>query len=186
MRAAISMLRDLAHFNARRTAEGKRPVDIGIGLNTDNIVSGNIGSPKRMDYTVIGDGVNLASRLESATKQYGAKLLISEFTKARLKSTYRMDKVVVKGKTQPVAVFEVLEFHDDHSFPHMMDVLGHFSFGLELYRKGEFAEALTAFNSSLKLHPADYCAKMYIERCQHLIEEPPGGEWDGVWVMKSK
>jgi adenylate cyclase len=189
MRASIGMLRGLADFNAHRATEGKKPVDIGIGLNTDKIVSGNIGSPKRMDYTVIGDGVNLASRLESATKQYGAKLLISEFTKAHLKSTYRLrevDKVIVKGKTQPVAVFEVLDFHSDESFPNMMDVLGHFLFGIGLYRKGQFDEAEKAFREALKIHPADYCAKMYIERCEYLKAHPPEGVWDGVWVMKSK
>ncbi|MBI4969184.1 MAG: GAF domain-containing protein [Rhodospirillales bacterium] len=189
VRAAIAMMNGLARYNERRASEGKKPVDMGIGLNTDSIVSGNIGSPKRMDYTVIGDGVNLASRLESATKQYGARILISEFTKARLKSTYRMravDKVVVKGKTKPVEVFEVLDFHTDQTFPHMMEVLGHFSFGVELYRKGQIDEAEKAFREALKLHPNDYCAKMYIERCQHLKDEPPGPGWDGVWVMKSK
>lgn len=189
MRASISMLVELGHFNERRAREGKKPVDIGIGLNTDNIVSGNIGSPKRMDYTVIGDGVNLSSRLESATKQYGAKLLISEFTKARLKTTYRMrdvDKVIVKGKTQPVGVFEVLDFHTEQSFPHMMDVLGHFAYGVEYYRKGNFTEAVNAFGMALSLHPNDSCSKMYVERCNHLIEHPPGADWHGVWVMKSK
>ncbi len=189
MRASISMLVELGHFNERRARDGKKPVDIGIGLNTDNIVSGNIGSPKRMDYTVIGDGVNLSSRLESATKQYGAKLLISEFTKARLKTTYRMrdvDKVIVKGKTQPVGVFEVLDFHTEQSFPHMMDVLGHFAYGVEYYRKGNFTEAVNAFGMALSLHPNDQCSKMYIERCNYLIEHPPGPDWHGVWVMKSK
>ncbi len=188
VRAALDMLRGLAKYNERRASEGKRPVDIGIGLNTDNIVSGNIGSPKRMDYTVIGDGVNLASRLESATKQYGAKLLISEFTKARLKGTYRMrevDKVIVKGKTQPVAVFEVVDFHTDATFPNMMDVLSTFGFGVQSYRHGQFDEAEKAFRESLRLHPNDFCAKMYIERCEYLKANPPP-DWDGVWRLKSK
>jgi adenylate cyclase len=74
------MIRELWNWNKQRVNEGKLPVDIGIGLNTDNVVSGTIGSKKRMDYTIIGDGVNLAARLESACKQYGAHILISEFT----------------------------------------------------------------------------------------------------------
>ena len=85
------------------------PIDHGMGINTDSIVSGNIGSPKRMDYTVIGDGVNLAARIESACKQYGAHILISEFTYNAVKATYRtrqVDYVIVKGKTEPVGVYE--------------------------------------------------------------------------------
>jgi hypothetical protein len=100
--------------------EGKLPVDIGIGLNTDNVVSGTIGSKKRMDYTIIGDGVNLAARLESACKQYGAHILISEFTYKALKATYysrELDLVVVKGKTKPVAIHEILDYHSEESYP---------------------------------------------------------------------
>src|SRR6185503_17088336 len=124
--AALNMLRELNSYNLRRGAEGKRPIDIGIGINTDTIVSGNIGSPRRMDYTVIGDGVNLASRLEGACKQYHAHLLISEFTLKKLRGTYRsreIDKVVVKGKTQPIGLIEVLDYHTDETFPNCMEVL---------------------------------------------------------------
>jgi adenylate cyclase len=79
MRASIAMIKELRRWNVQRVAEGKLAIDIGIGLNTDVVVSGNIGSKKRMDYTMIGDGVNLAARLESACKQYGAQILVSEY-----------------------------------------------------------------------------------------------------------
>jgi hypothetical protein len=121
----------LADWNVIRLSEGKKPINIGIGLNTDVVVSGNIGAKKRMDYTIIGDGVNLAARLESACKQYAAKILISEFTQKKLRGTYRMreiDLVVVKGKTQPVAVFEVLDYHTEQTFPNLMDVVSHTKF----------------------------------------------------------
>ena len=120
VRASISMITELRRWNAERVSAGKRPIDIGVGLNTDSIVSGNIGSPKRMDYTVIGDGVNLASRLESACKDYGARILISENTSRKLRGTYRMrevDRVVVKGKSEPSSIFEVLDYHTDETFP---------------------------------------------------------------------
>ena len=113
VRAAISMITSLREWNQKRAEQGKKPVRIGIGLNTDTIVSGNIGSPKRTDYTVIGDGVNLASRLESACKQYHASILISENTHRKLKGTYRMrkvDRVVVKGKTEPVNIYEAVSY----------------------------------------------------------------------------
>src|SRR5207253_10640817 len=93
IRAAVNMLRELNAFNLRRAGEGKKPIQIGIGINTDSIVSGNIGSPRRMDYTVIGDGVNLASRLESACKQSRIRLLISEYTFRKLRGTYHSREI---------------------------------------------------------------------------------------------
>lgn len=189
LRAAISMISDLAEWNIKRVAEGKFPVDMGIGLNTDTVVSGNIGSPKRMDYTLIGDGVNLAARLESACKQYSARILISEFTHASLRGTYRMrdiDRVVVKGKTEPVRIYEVLDYHTEESFPNMMEVLGHFRDGQAQYRDSRWDGAVDSFGKCLKLNPDDRLSQIYIERCQLLKENPPPEDWQGVWVMTSK
>ena len=90
VRAGINMIKRLWEWNVQRENDGKMPVDMGLGLNTDKVVSGNIGSSKRMDYTMIGDGVNLAARLESACKSYSAKILISDFTYQRLKGTYQI------------------------------------------------------------------------------------------------
>ena len=117
-----------------------------MGLNTDEIVSGNIGSPKRMDYTVIGDGVNLVARLESACKQYGARILICNLVFNALKATYKtreIDKVIVKGKTEPVGVYEVLDYHTPETFPNMVDALGIFNQGFELYKQGNWDKAIT-------------------------------------------
>ncbi len=189
VRTAISMIRELWAWNKLRNAEGKLPVDIGIGLNTDNVVSGTIGSKKRMDYTIIGDGVNLAARLESACKQYGAHILISEFTNKLLRGTYysrELDLVVVKGKTQPVAIFEILDYHTEESYPNMTDAMRHFKAGLQKYRQQKWDDAKGEFNEVLALNDHDKAAKMYIERCDHFIANPPGADWDGVWVMESK
>jgi adenylate cyclase len=189
VRAAIAMITELWDWNKVREARGDMPIDHGVGLNTGNIVSGNIGSPKRMDFTMIGDGVNLAARLESACKQYSARILISEFTKAKLKGTYRMrdvDLVVVKGKTEPVGVYEVLDYHNDESYPNLMDNVNYFNEGVKLYRSGDWDKAVSSFDEAIKANPSDKLATTYIERCEHLKEEPPAGEWDGVWVMTSK
>jgi adenylate cyclase len=188
VRASISMIKKLNEWNIIRSAEGKLPIHIGIGLNTDTVVSGNIGSKKRMDYTIIGDGVNLAARLESACKQYAAKILISEFTYSRLKGTYRtreVDFVVVKGKTEPVAIYEVLDYHDKESFPNLMDTINQFRDGIDKYRHARWPEAITAFENTLKLNPSDRLSEIYIERCKHLKENPPS-DWQGVWVMDEK
>jgi adenylate cyclase len=189
VRATIAMIDDLRVWNAERIASGKKPVDIGVGLNTDNVVSGNIGSPRRMDYTIIGDGVNLASRLESACKQYGAKILISELTYRKLKGTYRVrevDKVVVKGKTEAVSVYEVLDYHTDESFPHLVDVLDYYKNGLGHYRKQNWDKASIALREALALNPQDKLSRIYLERAEYMKAHPPGDDWDGIWVLKSK
>lgn len=189
VRAAISMMIDLEKWNQQRIAHGKKPVKIGIGINTGHIVSGNIGSPKRMDYTVIGDGVNLAARLESGSKQYGARILISESTLKKLRSTYRVrevDFVIVQGKTQPVAVYEVMDFYSKDSFPNLRETLDHYKSGLEQYRDARFESAISAFNKALEQNPKDKLSQLYIDRCQHYMATPPGPNWDGVWTMTSK
>ena len=189
VRTAIAMLKELDNWNRGRINEGKTPVDIGIGLNTDNVVSGNIGSKKRMDYTIIGDGVNLAARLESACKQYGAHILVSEFTYKALKATYfsrELDLVVVKGKTRPVAIHEILDYHTEESYPQMIDALRHFKSGLVKYRQQKWGDAKDEFGDVLALNGQDKAAKLYMERCDHFLANPPGADWDGVWVMESK
>ncbi|KAF1080754.1 MAG: Adenylate cyclase [Candidatus Rifleibacterium amylolyticum] len=189
VRAAVAMIETLNKWNRLRTSEGRLPVNIGIGLNTDTVVSGNIGSCKRMDFTIIGDGVNLASRLESACKQYGVKILISEFTMRKLKGTYRMreiDLVVVKGKTQPVAIYEIMSYHNRESFPGLGEVLGLFKDGLWAYRARKWDAAIKLFNECLAINPNDKPSSIYIERAQLLKQNPPPEDWSGVWVMASK
>ena len=96
------MIKHLWDWNEQREKEGKMPVDMGLGLNTDSIVAGNIGSSKRMDYTMIGDGVNLAARLESACKQYSARILISDYTYTKLKGTYQIHRTPSKSSRTPI------------------------------------------------------------------------------------
>lgn len=189
VRAGISMIRELWRWNDERRRTGLKTVDMGVGMNTDIVVSGNIGSPKRMDYTLIGDGVNLASRLESACKAYSARILISETTVAKLKGTYRMrdiDLVVVKGKTQPVGVFEILDYHTEETFPNLMDVVNYFNDGIRHYRLGKWAPAIEKFTRALDFNPHDQLSLTYIDRCGQLQAGPPDGPWDGVWRMKEK
>jgi adenylate cyclase len=188
VRCSINMLKTLDAWNEERQAKGQLPVKIGIGLNTDSIVSGNIGSPTRMNYTLIGDGVNLAARLESACKQYAAKLLISEYTFRKLKGTYRtrdIDEVIVIGKTEPVRVYEVLDYHSDESFPNLMEVVGHFKEGRKHFGAGAWDKAAGSFRQALAAHPKDKLSEIYIERCTYMKANPPEN-WDGIWKLESK
>jgi adenylate cyclase len=189
VRAAIAMINTLNKWNRQRISDGKLPVNIGIGLNTDTVVSGNIGSNKRMDFTIIGDGVNLASRLESACKQYGVKILASEFTIRKLQGTYRkreIDLVVVKGKTQPVSVYEILAYHTPESFPGIGEVLGLFKEGLAAYRARKWEAAIKTFGECLVINPNDKPSQLYIERAKILKKTPPPDDWRGVWIMDDK
>jgi len=188
VRASIQMLTELNLWNSHRNSQGLPSVEMGIGINTDHVVSGNIGSPKRMDYTVIGDGVNLAARLEGACKEYSAKLLISESTFSRLKGSYRIreaDKLIVKGKTKPVTIFEVLDHRQDIPGSVLMDMLTAFRAGLGEYREGNWDRAIKCFNEALKAHQGDELSRTYIARCEKLKLDPPK-DWEGVFVMKSK
>jgi adenylate cyclase len=189
VRSAISMMKTLRVFNERRSHEKLILIDHGIGINTDMIVSGNIGSEKRMDFTVIGDGVNLASRIESLCKQYGANVLISEFTFKKLKATYRsrvLDKVIVKGKNLPVSIYEIIDFHDEQSFPNQIEVLNHFNNGIEYYHQTKWDKAITCFEQALKANMNDKPSQLYIQRCKQLKKSPPSPDWNGVWIFKHK
>ena len=186
---AIAMLRALKQFNASRMLKNLETIAIGIGIATDNVLVGNIGSMKRMDYTVIGDGVNLASRLEGATKFYHADILISEKTYEQLKHSYKVrevDLIRVKGKLQPVRVMQILDHHDQQSFPNMDEVIGYTHRGIDFYRQQRWEEALADFESVVRLHRHDELARMYVSRCHYFIANPPGPTWDGVWTMTSK
>ncbi len=185
VRAGIAMLRSLAAWNTQRISEGRKPMQMGIGMATDLVVSGNIGSPKRMDYTLIGDGVNLASRLESACKYYGSSFLIAESTYRKLEGDFKIreiDEVIVVGRTQPVKIFEVLDHRDTQMIDAAMEL---FALARSHYLSANWDDAITAFKNVLALDPADKVAALYIERCRRLAIANPA-QWNGVWVLESK
>ncbi|MGE3541527.1 MAG: GAF domain-containing protein [Candidatus Tectimicrobiota bacterium] len=189
VKAAIDMMRLLQPFNTARLANGQNPINIGIGISTDEVLSGNIGSMKRMDYTVIGDGVNVAARLESANKYYKTNILVSEFTFSELQDTYifrEIDSIQVKGKSQPVGVYEILDFHDEQSFPNLHDTIALYREGLRCYRQRQWQESIDYFQRALLLNEHDEPSRVYLSRCWYFRDTPPDASWDGVWVMESK
>jgi adenylate cyclase len=181
--AALRMLDGLARLNERWKAAGKTPFAMGIGINHGEAIVGNIGSHEKMDLTVIGDTVNIASRLEGTTKEYGVSLLLGETAAALVRDKFRMqlvDRVQVKGKAKAIDVFTVVR--DDSS----ADYLRHHEEAVRLYREGRFAEAADIFEQCLALRPSDPLATLYIERCRVLSANPPPSPWDGVFQMKRK
>ena len=169
VRAAILMQRELRILNDLRVINGHQPLSVGIGINTDTVISGNIGSPKRMDYTVIGDGVNLASRIERACRKYGAGILVGESTFRRLTGRYQVrevDRVILAGKSEAVSLYEILDHYSEESFPQMKRVVDAFHEGLRLYRQRRWDQAIAAFMAVIELNPHDLCSRKYITRCE--------------------
>jgi len=186
-RCALEMVKGLDKLNRKWEAEGRRPIAIGIGLNTGPVNVGNMGSDKRLAWTVMGDNVNLASRLEGMTKQYRARVIISEGTYNQVSDQFvarEVDRIRVKGKKQPVVIYELLASISERKG--YADLLAKFNQALTTYRSQNWPEAAGQFSELLTKYPNDGPSQVLLNRCQEFIEESPEANWDGVYVMKSK
>lgn len=187
---AIQMQKRLAELDAKWKAEGQPDILVRMGINTGDMVVGNMGGKERFDYTVMGDNVNLGSRLEGANKEYGSKIMIADTTYEQVKDlfyTRELDYLVVKGKTKPIKVYELIGLKSDASIPQArLDCVVEYTAALEMFRQQKFKEAIAQFEKALGVYPEEYTSKVYIKRCHHYIEEPPEKDWDGVFLMKTK
>ncbi|MDZ8065096.1 MAG: GAF domain-containing protein [Nostoc sp. DedQUE08] len=185
-------MRDRLHeFNQRRHIDNKPRIKIGIGINSDTVISGNIGSSKRMEFTAIGDGVNLGSRLESVSKQYGCDIIISHNTFKPCQDNIwarELDYIRVKGRNEPVAIYELLGLRSNPIESEKLQVIEHYHKGREYYLKRDFNRARAEFALVLAADSQDKAAMLHLLRCQHWLQSPPTeSDWDeGVWTFQEK
>ncbi len=186
---ALEMKRSLARLNVDWKKRGLPELAFGIGINHGEAIVGNLGSAQKTDFTVIGDAVNLASRLEGATKEYHLDLLVGEKMAPLIRERFvlrSVDLLQVKGKTKPVEVFTVLGERTGAVNAKEEAWLNTFEEGIRLYRRRGFAEAALAFEKALVEKPGDYLSSLYVQRSRDLASNPPGESWNGVYVMTKK
>ena len=189
VRSAINMLRQLDLLNEERVACGKPPIKMGIGINSGTAVVGNIGSPKRMEYTVIGDTVNLAARVEGLTKHYDVEIIVTESTRKRLAddiAVRELDRIAVKGKDKPDIIFEVIRPDGPSSMLRMAAAVERYHCGLGLLRQRRFIDAVEHFEALCRDLPDDEPSRIYLERAKQFRTFPPSPDWDGVWRFDTK
>lgn len=184
---AIHMLTTLYTLQQEWKRQGLPPINIGVGINTGRMVVGNMGSDLRFDYTVMGDEVNLGSRLEGVNKEYGTQIIISESTWTLVRdriATRELDLIRVKGKEHPTRIFEVVGFLPLPSG--QMERVKRFEEGLYAYREQQWDQAIRCFDQVLHQTPQDRPSQLYLQRCQEFRTHPPPANWDGVYVLKTK
>jgi adenylate cyclase len=188
-KSALEMQARLVELKEKWRKEGQPVINARMGINSGDMVVGNVGGTQRFDYTVMGDAVNLASRLEGANKQYGTYIMVSESTYEMVKDRFffrELDNLVVKGKTKPIKVYEVMGYQESDLSESARAAVKVYNEALQVYSDKKFSEAIPLFEKALSVNPNDGPSRTYLSRCQYLIANPPAEDWDGVFHMTTK
>jgi adenylate cyclase len=188
-RAALAMRHELAQLNQKWRSEGRMGLGMGVGVNQGEVIVGNIGSQERMDPTVIGDAVNLASRLEGLTRVYGVDILVGASAAELVREEVYLRSVArvqVKGKTKPVDVFTFIGSRNEDVDPELLKWLESYEEGFEKFRARDFTQAKILFSRFLEFYPDDLLAKMYLSRSLEYERTPPDEAWEAVEVFQKK
>ena len=189
VRAALGMRREMPKLNAAWRAEGMQPLAFGIGINHGEAIVGNIGSHERLDPTVIGDAVNLASRLEALTRIYAVDILVGQSAAELVRDDFHfrsVARVQVKGKSEPVEVFTLVGARKDDVDPEFLKWLDIYEEGIAKFRKRDFKDAKILFSHFLEFYPDDSLGKMYLASALEYEQAPPDEAWNAVEVFKKK
>ncbi len=187
--AALQMQKRLEELRIRWRQENRPLLNTRIGINTGELIVGNMGGVNRFDYTVIGDSVNLGARLEGANKVYRTSIMISESTYKQVEGKVyarELDLLVVSGKTEFIRVYELVGLLGDRIPDLTEQFINIYDNGLNLYRNKEWDEAILKFRQALELAPGDYPSQMYIERAETFKDFPPPDDWNGVFILQTK
>lgn len=187
--AAIDMQKTLSVLRDKLLAEGRPEIRARVGINSGQMVIGNMGSSTIFDYTVMGDNVNLSSRLEGANKEYGTYIMCSEATKNMVDHeviTRELDILRVKGKTEGVKVFEILARKSDGIGETKQKVINIYLEGLKAYKEKRWEDGIRLFGEAIELDSEESPSKIYLERCRQFKENPPPDDWDGIFTMRTK
>jgi adenylate cyclase len=186
---AIDLQRTAASLRARAGEGGAPALHVRIGINTGEMVVGNMGGASKFDYTVVGDSVNLASRLEGTTRTYRTGTIVSARTHELVRHAIvgrEVDLIAVKGRREPVRIFELLRRRDEPREEALEQFLARYEEGLQLYRARRWAEAKGAFLAAAALRPEDHPTRLHLDRVTLYEQHPPPPDWDGVFVMSEK
>lgn len=184
---ALKMMDELKILAEEFKARSLPIIDIGIGVNSGDMSVGNMGSKQRFDYTVMGDNVNLGSRLEGINKQYKTNIIISEYTYELVKDSLlcrKLDAVKVKGKNEPVVIYQLLSKHKHNT--ELLKISDLTNQGIQYYWDRNWDKSIAIFNKILEIKANDYLSEKYIDRCKHFKETPPEANWDGSFKMTTK
>lgn len=187
--AALDMQVKLREMREKWKAEGRPELSARVGINSGPMVIGNMGSREIFDYTVMGDNVNLSSRLEGANKVYGTLIMCAEATRLMVADaivTRELDVIRVKGKTEGVKIHEIVARASDDIGEDRRRLLDTYTRGLEFWKARRWQEGADLFRAALEIDPEDGPSKLYLERCEEFIANPPGDDWDGIFTMRTK
>jgi class 3 adenylate cyclase len=189
--AGINKFNQVQEYNQRRRQAERLPIAIGMGIHVGHMMLGIVGEHNRLQGDAFSDNVNLAARLEGLTKFYGASLIISKQVLDKLTHPERyqirfLDRAIVQGRTEPIAIYEILDACDESSRDLKLQTLPDFQQGLMHYSNGHFIDAQHYLERVLRADSLDKTAKLYLERVQQLSQKEVPVNWDGTWLFTQK